>query len=378
MYTPYFAKFPQIQYNMLKNKHPSFETVTNIFFRLGMIRDILSNTTSYYVLELEDGETPEILAEKVYGDSGAGWMILYANQIIDPQYEWPLEHRAFDKYIVEKYRTSATAAKIESITINNGGTGYSNGYIRFIDNTSGVKQVTSGANASISVDANGTIQHANVISKGDYYRLNSNVSAQVNTLGGTGANLTVKLSITDDDIVAYTKTGNHHYNKIITRTDATSGVEHETRFVIDHFRYTRNQINAPYDYYEPYTVTLGITADSDNYTVDSDEITADIDLAENYTTGAGGETEAGADANAASYLYAGAVARTEQREVINIYGKTIIQTSRGEPVTFYDYEQELNDSRKIVKVIKKEYYSEIMKEFDILTNFTYANQRRLV
>jgi hypothetical protein len=378
MYTPYFAKFPQIQYDILKGKYSNFETVTNIFFRLGIIRDILSNTTSYYVLELEDGETPEILAEKVYGDSGAGWMILYANLIIDPQYEWPLEHRAFDKYIVEKYRNSATEAKIESVTINSGGTGYSNGYIRFVDNTSGVKQATSAANASISVDSNGTIQYANVISKGNYYRLSSNISAQVNTLGGTGANLTVKLSITDDDVVAYTKTRNHHYNKVITRTDATSGVAHETRFVIDKFRYTLNQINAPYDYYEPYSITLGVTTDSDEYTADNDELTADIALAEDYITGGGGASEAGADANAASYLYAGAIARTQQREVINIYGKTIIQTSRGEPVTFYDYEQELNDSRRTVKVIKKEYYSQIMREFDTLTNFTYANQRRLV
>jgi len=378
MYTPYFAKFPQIQYDILKGKYSNFETVTNIFFRLGIIRDILSNTTSYYVLELEDGETPEILAEKVYEDSGAGWIILYANQIIDPQYEWPLEHRAFDKYIVEKYRNSATEAKIESVTINSGGTGYSNGYIRFVDNTSGVKQATSAANASISVDSNGTIQYANVISKGNYYRLSSNISAQVNTLGGTGANLTVKLSITDDDVVAYTKTRNHHYNKVITRTDATSGVAHETRFVIDKFRYTLNQINAPYDYYEPYSITLGVTTDSDEYTADNDELTADIALAEDYITGGGGASEAGADANAASYLYAGAIARTQQREVINIYGKTIIQTSRGEPVTFYDYEQELNDSRRTVKVIKKEYYSQIMREFDTLTNFTYANQRRLV
>lgn len=106
--SPYFGNFPKIQYSISDDKNIK-ESVTDIFKRFAILREIMSNASSYVLYEVEDGETPEILAEKVYNDPGAGWIILYANQIIDPQFDWPLSDDNFKKYIISKYGSVANA-----------------------------------------------------------------------------------------------------------------------------------------------------------------------------------------------------------------------------------------------------------------------------
>lgn len=106
--SPYFDKFPKISYD-INGEGLHTESVTNIFKRLGILKDVLSNASSYVLYEVEENDTPEIIAEKMYNDAGAGWIILYANQIIDPQFDWPMNDEVFRKYIVRKYGSVANA-----------------------------------------------------------------------------------------------------------------------------------------------------------------------------------------------------------------------------------------------------------------------------
>jgi Base plate wedge protein 53 len=104
--TPFFGKFPTIQYDINNTQIyvlGPHETVTDIFFRFGIIKNVLNNISSYYVYNVLDTDTPELLAENVYGDIGAGWIIIYANQIFDPQFDWPLNYDSFQKMIIDKY-----------------------------------------------------------------------------------------------------------------------------------------------------------------------------------------------------------------------------------------------------------------------------------
>ena len=105
-FTPFFGKFPTMEYD-INNISTYFtgphETVTDIFFRFGILRSIVNNTSSYYVYDILDSDTPELLAERVYNDRGAGWIILYANQIFDPQFDWPMNYDSFQEYIIGKY-----------------------------------------------------------------------------------------------------------------------------------------------------------------------------------------------------------------------------------------------------------------------------------
>ena len=61
--TPYFDFFPKIKYDINRNQFPVQETVTDIFYRLGMIRNTVAQTSSYYVYDIEDGDTQKYLLE---------------------------------------------------------------------------------------------------------------------------------------------------------------------------------------------------------------------------------------------------------------------------------------------------------------------------
>jgi len=99
---PYFKEFPKLVYSTslgIKN----FKTVTNIFSNVRFIRDVLLNSDIYYTYDVKDGERPEDIASKLYKDSEKHWIVLLANGIVDPQYDWVMGQQQFNEYIVKKY-----------------------------------------------------------------------------------------------------------------------------------------------------------------------------------------------------------------------------------------------------------------------------------
>lgn len=105
----FFDKFPKVPYNISGERLGNYQAVTNIMFRFGFLRDVINNTSAYESYTIQEGDTPEILAHKYYGSPETYWLILYANDIYDPQYDWPLDRRSFDNYIEGKYGSTANA-----------------------------------------------------------------------------------------------------------------------------------------------------------------------------------------------------------------------------------------------------------------------------
>ena len=107
----YFDYFPKTGYNINKNLDNTNEFVgaTNVLTRVKIIQQALNTVWAYYIHTVKHHETPEILAQRVYNDVGAYWIILLANNITDPQYDWPLAYDAFNKFIIDKYGSLATA-----------------------------------------------------------------------------------------------------------------------------------------------------------------------------------------------------------------------------------------------------------------------------
>jgi hypothetical protein len=77
--------------------------LTNILANVSILSQILNNPAIYYTYDIQNGDTPEIIAHKYYGDVYRYWIVLFANQIIDPQWQWPLFGVLFDEYIQSKY-----------------------------------------------------------------------------------------------------------------------------------------------------------------------------------------------------------------------------------------------------------------------------------
>ena len=107
----FFDQFPLVLYDINKrNDQPSnFQLSLNIMVRVRVLVEKLDQVFHYYEHTIKEDETPEILAENFYGDPEAHWLIMMTNNITDPQYDWPLNTRSFDKYIISKYGSSSNA-----------------------------------------------------------------------------------------------------------------------------------------------------------------------------------------------------------------------------------------------------------------------------
>ena len=114
----YFTNFPRVEYyppvprstgsgNALRSKEEFI--ATDISKRL-LIKQLPGDPNLiYYDYQVKDGERPDIIAEKLYGDSRVDWIILMFNQIVDPYFQWVLSIRDFEQYIRQKYGSIAVA-----------------------------------------------------------------------------------------------------------------------------------------------------------------------------------------------------------------------------------------------------------------------------
>lgn len=230
---PFFDLFPKIPYDIDGRRLTNYHTVTNVFFRLRVVRAALENIAAYYEYLIQDSDTPEILAEKIYRNPEAHWIILLANDIVDPQYDWPLNATAFEKYIIGKYGSVASA------------------------------------------------------------------QSQI-----------------------------HHYEKVIERTESLTGIVSATRFQINQTRLTDDPETVPYDYYEG----------------------------------------------------SGSLPETQEFNTYDMPGgRTVEETVYRNAVSAYDWEDELNNAKRAIKIIKPEYYAQIIREFTALTgnsNMPYLRKVR--
>jgi hypothetical protein len=104
----YFNYFPKTVYSTANNLTQT-DIVTNITSRFGFEQSLRENTSAYYKYSIQDGDTPEIIASKFYGDPEKHWMVLAYNNIIDPQWDWPMEYNTLIKFIDNKYSANGSA-----------------------------------------------------------------------------------------------------------------------------------------------------------------------------------------------------------------------------------------------------------------------------
>ena len=104
----YFNYFPTTFYNN-SNTSLALDTVTNIIARFSFENSLKENSSIFYPYDIQDSDTPEIIANKYYGTPEKHWVVLLFNDIIDPQYDWPLDQRTFISYVNNKYSANGAA-----------------------------------------------------------------------------------------------------------------------------------------------------------------------------------------------------------------------------------------------------------------------------
>ena len=104
----FFNYFPKTVYTANTNVS-GLDTVTNIISRFGFEQKLKENSAAFYKYSIQDSDTPEIIAHKFYDSSERHWIVLLFNDIIDPQFDWPLKYETFIKYVDKKYTANGAA-----------------------------------------------------------------------------------------------------------------------------------------------------------------------------------------------------------------------------------------------------------------------------
>jgi hypothetical protein len=106
----YFDTLPKIVYT---NSAGQSLAMTNLLARASVIPQILKDPLVYYSYDIQEGDTPEIIAHKYYGDSYRYWIVLFANELLDPQWDWPMTSMVFEQYLADKYPSINIYSEVE-------------------------------------------------------------------------------------------------------------------------------------------------------------------------------------------------------------------------------------------------------------------------
>jgi hypothetical protein len=99
----YFSKFPLLIYPVQDGSSLKYVYVKNLLRRVALTEDLKSGETAFIQYEIKDGERPEHIAERVYGDPNYHWLILLTNDIIDPYHGWYKSGIAMEEYVQQKH-----------------------------------------------------------------------------------------------------------------------------------------------------------------------------------------------------------------------------------------------------------------------------------
>lgn len=103
----YFSLYPKAVYNR--------KLATDLLVRTKIKETWLGDPTIYYNYVYKDGDRPEHIAQKYYGDEDLHWIILFTNNAFNPFFDFPLNSTNFDNYINDKYKNEGEKKNISGI-----------------------------------------------------------------------------------------------------------------------------------------------------------------------------------------------------------------------------------------------------------------------
>lgn len=113
----FFENFPEIQYKLNTGR---IVTIKDFFRKAKVEQSAISNIVDYQLYELEDGERPDVVATKLYGNPDLHWVLFLVNNF-ESYTDWHKSNDAFESYIDEKYNGDTLTAYATSDIIDANG-----------------------------------------------------------------------------------------------------------------------------------------------------------------------------------------------------------------------------------------------------------------
>lgn len=320
----YFFKFPKL----LKNNI----ILTDLTTRVNLREKFFDNDDLFYSYDYQDGDTPEILASKYYGSPELHWIILVTNNIFDHNFDCPMPLEVFTKYLNDKYKNTRS---VSSLFVREGGINYVDGVYKDIPlqikNPEELSSIGYGLRATIRVNSGRLVSPINLKTGGTDYDANTVFTVDNQYTGGYGSGAELLI------------------------TGYRSGYEYAQSTVHPEYGY-KKEIRIFDVLANDYEIASGnnkliVTSEPNSilsqtyYQIDEDSY---YSLYE------------GTDPHPAEYL------NTQEDGLIGY------DSIRVPPITIFQYEQRLNENKRKIKILKKEYYGRVLNEFLSLISKTYA------
>jgi hypothetical protein len=116
----YFSKFPLTTYDIKGNDIRKL--LPDILRRVKLKSVIKSGGMLFDKYDVKEGEKPEDIAFKWFGDPELHWVILMTNNVTDRYYGWPMNQVQFAEYITDKYGDNVDAVHHYEVTKDSGRT----------------------------------------------------------------------------------------------------------------------------------------------------------------------------------------------------------------------------------------------------------------
>jgi len=102
----FFKEFPALPYPFYIGDKRSYALARNILLRVAFT-DRINDQAFFTEYHIKDGERPEHIAYRLYGNSALHWIVMLANDIIDPYYGWYMSASTLEQNIQQRYQGMA-------------------------------------------------------------------------------------------------------------------------------------------------------------------------------------------------------------------------------------------------------------------------------
>lgn len=374
----FFSKYPKA---IINNR-----LVTDIISR-SFVRDKYASKLSiYYPYDLQDGDTPEIIAAKYYGDPERHWIVMLANDIVDPFFDFAMDYQVFNNYLDEKYEDQANSIN-QWVNSNWRGEWNNDEYISING------QIISEKNgAVVTYSEDGTIEYIYDANTGLTYSIVENSPNDIDISNTYETNDVIMNSNTAficlrSHEAKTTNTFLHDlslgfwqqiYDGVYWKGEWHQNTDYYKDDVVQHnhtiYICTQNNIDNANNniiignglYWKTYTNGVEYTSVTENpapFTYRATIVSTDL------VTDTSTETTIYIDEKSFNGSY--------DSEIFNYANQTIESTDISvsitkEKLSIYQYESEVNERKRQIKLIKKEYVPQIEREFAILMGTYYG------
>ena len=97
----YFSRFPKMVYDVKGNDN--YKLLPDILRRVKQRNAIASGQFIFDTYDVINGEKPEDIAYKWFGDAQLHWVILMTNNVTDRFHQWPMSQPQFQAFLEDKY-----------------------------------------------------------------------------------------------------------------------------------------------------------------------------------------------------------------------------------------------------------------------------------